>query len=95
MNRKNRNIALAIVAGFAFAQSAAATPEFYGPRNTIPRVPYVQPKTPSCGLVLEESRTAGPRPRYVVVKDLGPCPKEKQPIRWAGPRGTIPIYEQN
>ena len=94
MNRKNRNIALAVLAGLAFAPSAGAAPEFYGPRNTIPRAPYFQPKTQTCGPVLEQSWT-GPRSRYVVVKDMGPCPKEKQPIRWAGPRGTIPIYEQN
>ena len=94
MNTNIRNIALALLMGLAVVQGAVAAPEFYGPRSTIPAVPPVTPKA-QCGKVLEQSWTAGPRPRYVVVKDLGPCAQGKQPIRWAGPRGTIPIYEQN
>ena len=87
-----RNTFLATLVSLAFAQGAVAAPEFYGPRSTIPRERLVQ--TRPCGPVLELS-SSGPRSRYVIVKDLGPCPGSdgKRPSRWAGPRATIPIYD--
>ena len=46
-----------------------------------------------CGPKLERA-WYGPRERFVLVGDQGACPKSAPaPKRWAGPRGTIPIYK--
>ena len=89
-----RVIVLAALISFAFSQGAVAAPEFYGPRGTIPRVGVIHEKARPCGPVLELS-SSGPRPRYVIARDLGPCPGSdgKRPSRWAGPRATIPIHD--
>lgn len=89
-----RNTFLAALVSLAFVQGATAAPEFYGPRGTIPREGVIQEGARRCGPVLELSQS-GPRAHYVIVKDLGPCPGSGgiRPKRWAGPRGTIPIYQ--
>ena len=88
---RNFKVAIPVAALLAFG-AAVATPThasgFYGPRNTIPTEALAAVKQ-ACGGVFALSVT-GPRPpRFVKVRDLGPCPVRKVE-RWLGPRATIP-----
>lgn len=72
--------------------TAAQAP--YGPRSNIYFPDTGKKESPACGPVLEPV-SSGPRMRYVIAKELAPCiePINRQPSRWAGPRGTVPISD--
>ena len=82
--------ALSLVAGLAASIPAHARPAdpLWHPIRSV----QVSAEKP-CGPKLERA-WFGPRERFVLVGDQGPCPKgAPAPKRWAGPRGTIPVYQ--
>ncbi|MGQ0586537.1 MAG: hypothetical protein ACT4PK_04975 [Gammaproteobacteria bacterium] len=81
---------LLFIAGLGASASVQARPAdpFWNPHASVKSA-----SQKPCGPKLQRA-WFGPRERFVVVGDQGPCPKEAPaPKRWAGPRGTIPVYQ--
>lgn len=78
----------------ANAPIATAAEAPHGPRSNIYFPGTGKKEPPPCGPVLAPV-SSGPRMRYVVVTELEPCvePINKQPVRLAGPRSTVPILD--
>jgi hypothetical protein len=79
---------LLLLAGLVPAVPAYARP---ADPQWRPGASLKESKVEACGPRLERA-WSGPRERYVLVGDRGPCPKSAPaPKGWAGPRGTIPV----
>lgn len=81
---------LSLLVGLAASIPVHARPAdpFWHPIVSV-QVPAEKP----CGPKLERA-WYGPRERFVLVGDQGACPKSAPaPKRWAGPRGTVPVYK--
>jgi len=78
-----------LVAGIGASASAYARPAdpFWNPHASVTAA-----SQKPCGPELQRA-WFGPRERFVLVGDRGPCPKSAPaPKFWAGPRGTVPVY---
>lgn len=96
ISRNTRRIAaatllLSVLAASAPASARPTDPGWFGPPEVKDR--------PGCGAVWTPARhgpaIAGPKAVWVVRRELAPCPPsgERPVLRYAGPRGTVPIRE--